>query len=452
MMKTKLTMIALALMLVIGLVLAGPAQAQESTDVALDENVTAADLGVSEPATGLLGFFKNVANGVQYAFTVNPVKKAELKLKHANDALLRAEAALANNPDSIKGQEKYNKYLEKYEKKYAQVQEKVQTFKEKAETNPAIDNFLNRFTDNTLKHQRVMDHVSSFLDDDQRAKLQETRDETVKTFGEILKNLDDKDKLPERLDNVMGEQKGSQLIHLKNMEMLGALKNQLPEDYKDMIHEAEEKSLHRLNQAIQNTNPVERHNRLNTYFENSSSDPLLQVEVLQALEEAPANLSGLQTLKANIPAIKNGRIEKVDNMIDAFKNDNHKIKHLERIRNIDDPETKNVLRHIENKYVNPETPEGTPLRVDYLKESVRKGVHEDEKPDWMKNKVEGGVDKLKDTRSNIHPDPTLRDNVKDQTRDAVHEGERPEYMENKVEGGFDKVRDVRQQQGSTDSH
>ena len=440
----KIALIALGIVLACNLVIALPAVAQDATDDATqDETITATDLGVSEPATGFFGFLKNISNGVQYALTFNPVKKAELKLEHANDALLRAQTALENNPDSIKAQEKYYKYLEKFEKKTAEIQEKVQTFKEKADTNPAIDNFLNRLTDNTLKQQRVMDHLSGFLDDDQRTKLQEKREETIKTFGEILKNLDDKDKLPERLDNIMGEQTGSELIHLKNMEMLGALKNQLPEDYVELIKDAEDKSLHRFNQAIQNTDSAERHNRLNTYFENSGSDPLSQVELLQTLEEAPTSLSGLQALKANIPAIKNDRIEKIDNMIEAFKNDEHKIMNLERIRNIEDPQTKTLLRQIENKYVNPEAPAGTPLKVDSLKESVRAGYQENEKPIRMQEKVEGGVDKIKDV-INKEEDNSLRDTIKDATGQAIEANEKPIRMQEKVEGGVDKIKDVNQ--------
>ena len=414
------------------------AQEEATDDVALDETVTAEDLGVSEPSTGFFGFLKNIGSGVQYALTFNPIKKAELKLEHANDALLKAQNYLEENPDSIKAQEKYEKYMEKYEKKMTQVQEKVEKIKDKAETNPKIDQFLNKLTDNSFKQQRIMDHVSEFLDDDQIANLQEKRDKSLKTVGEALKNLDDESNLPERLENAMNNQEGSRLIHLKNLEVLEALKNQVPEEALKGIQNAQDNAIKRLNEALQDIDPVERHNRFNEYLNNSNSDPLLQLETLSGLEDGVIS----QDIKSLIPAIKNDKIERVDNMIEAFKNDEHKIKNLERIRQIEDPQTKTMLRHVENKYVDPNTPANTPLRADNLKEGVRANYQEGTKP----ARQEGGIDKDKDIRDRIkdEDESTQRDTVKDATREAVHEDEKPVRVQERVEGGVDKVKDVNQ--------
>ena len=431
----------LVLLLAFSLTLAVPALAQEADDAASDENITAEDLGVAEPATGLFGFFQNMANGFQYALTFDPIKKAELKLEHANDALLRAQDALENNPDSIKAQEKYDKYLKKYEENMVKVQERVQIIKEKAEENPKVEQLLNQLTNSTFKQQRLMDHVSSFLDEDQKAKLQENREQSLKTMGEALKNLDNADKLPERLESAINSQAGSRLIHLKNLEVLEGLKNQLPEQALKGIENAQAKTLNRLNEALQNYDPEARRERFQAYMENSNSDQLTQIEALDTLEQSP-NL--LQEIKQNLPAIKNEKVEKIDNMIDAFKNDEHKIRNLERIRQIEDPQTKTLLREIEQKYVNPNTPANTPLKVDNLKETVRNSYKEGEKPVRMQEKIEGGVDKLKDV-INKEEDDSLKNNVKDAVRQGVKEGEKPVRMQEKVEGGVDKLKDVNQQ-------
>jgi len=109
-MSKKILLLGLTALLAVTVIMAVRVLAQEtmaeSEDVTLDENVTATDLGVSEPTDGLFGFLKNIAGNVRYALTFDLVKKTELKLEHANTALLKAEQALAENPQSLKAQKK----------------------------------------------------------------------------------------------------------------------------------------------------------------------------------------------------------------------------------------------------------------------------------------------------------------------------------------------------------
>ena len=59
-----------------------------SEAVAMDENITAADLGIAEPMllpTSPYYPVKNIWRGVRTFFTFNPVKKAELKFQFANE-------------------------------------------------------------------------------------------------------------------------------------------------------------------------------------------------------------------------------------------------------------------------------------------------------------------------------------------------------------------------------
>lgn len=369
---TKLSLLILACVLVSAPGISQFAQAQETTtateDVALDETITPTDLNVTLPTGGIFGFFRSVANGLQYALTFNPVAKAELRLKQANEVLLMAQQALQNNQESIKAKEMYDSYLEKYEKRMEQLQQKVEQFKDKAQNNAKIDQFLNKLTDNSLKQQRLMDHVAGLLTDDQRAKLQEKRETSLKTLGEALKNLDDVNKLPERLENAMNRQTGSRLIHLKNLEVLQGLKNQLPAEALKGIQNAEERTLKRLNTAIQSLDPEARQERLHNYLNNSNSDTVTQIEAIGALEASAETTSDLKQI---LPEIKKDKVERIDNAINAFKNDEHKVRQLERIRQIEDPQTKTLFKQVEEKYVNPNAPEKAPLKVDDLKQGVR---------------------------------------------------------------------------------
>jgi len=62
--------------------------------VNLDENIKPEDLGVGDPnilPDSPLYAFKNIGRGFQSFFTRDPVKKAELKLKFANEKIIEAK-------------------------------------------------------------------------------------------------------------------------------------------------------------------------------------------------------------------------------------------------------------------------------------------------------------------------------------------------------------------------
>lgn len=439
----KSSLLILALILVSTILAINIAQAQETIpteEVALDETVTPSDLNVTLPVSGPFSFLKNVANGLQYALTFNPVAKAEIKLKQANEALLMAQQALQNNPEDFKAKEMYDSYLEKYTKRMEQLQQKVETFKDKAQNNPKIDQFLNKLTDNSLKQQRLMDHVSGLLTDEQRANLQDKRETSIKTLSEALKNLDDANNLPARLDNIMNQQTGSPLIHLKNLDVLQNLKDRLPAEALKGIQNAEENVVKRLNAAVNNIEPGLRKEKIQNYFTNSNGDPITEIQTMETLSEDPTLP---QELKAAIPGIQNMKTEAIDAMINGFKNDEHKVRNLERIRQIENPQTKTLLREIEQKYVDPSAPANTPLKADNLKAGVRANLKEGTKP----ARQQGDVTKDKDLRDRIKDEPvqSQRDTVKDAVREGVKSDTKPVRMQEKVEGGLDKVKDVANQ-------
>src|SRR3989339_420777 len=341
-MSKKILLLGLTALLAVTVIMAVRVLAQEtmaeSEDVTLDENVTATDLGVSEPTDGLFGFLKNIAGNVRYALTFDLVKKTELKLEHANTALLKAEQALAENPQSLKAQKKYQKYLQKYEERMNQLQAKIENIQEKA-------------------------------------ALQEKRETALTTVGEALKKLDEADRLPARLENIMENQQGSSLIHLKSLEVINKLKNRLPAEAAQGLENAAANILKKINQTATAMDPAERQERFKAYFENSNSDLLSQVEILQQLEGAPADLASLRQLKSKMREIKNDEVEKMDRIIESAESVEARIKNLERIRNVADPKTKILLKQIEQKFVSPEAADNTPLKSEDLKEAYR------EKPD-----------------------------------------------------------------------
>ena len=113
--KIKVFLLSFSLLFVFGIV----ALAQEippvdvTEAVNLDEDIQPEDLGISEPRLlpdSPFYFLKNWGRNIQSFFTFNPVKKAELKLKFANEKLIEVKKLV----EEKKGPEVIEKGLENY--------------------------------------------------------------------------------------------------------------------------------------------------------------------------------------------------------------------------------------------------------------------------------------------------------------------------------------------------
>lgn len=114
--KFFISLIAMALVFGAGLTLA---QVDVAEAVNLDENIQPEDLGIGEPRLlpdNPFYFLKNWVRGIQSVLTFNPVKKAELRMKFANEKLMEVKklVELKKNPEIIKkATENYQQETEK---------------------------------------------------------------------------------------------------------------------------------------------------------------------------------------------------------------------------------------------------------------------------------------------------------------------------------------------------
>jgi len=364
------------------------AQTTANADVTLDEIVTATDLGVPEPSSGLIGWLRNLAYNLQYGLTFNPVKKAEMKLDHASQNLLEAEKYLAENPEDTQFQQKYEKALAKYEKNMKKVETLTENFHDKANTSSTVSHFLDKYVDAISKHQTVIDKMKGNLEPEKLQLLEKINEETIKSFGEILTNSELPERIPERIANAVENRDGSDFRYMKGLELLSLIDENSRGDFKSIVQQAEELTTHRFYAAWENLDPEARTERFKEYLYGSSGDPLIQLEVLGQLEEAGNLPSGLNSL---IQAAKTDKVQKIDDAINAFKNDEHRVKYLERVRQIEDPLTKPLLQNIENRYNNPETP-GEPTRLDRAVDNVKDDIQQQGTTDSSVNPVQEDKD------------------------------------------------------------
>ena len=143
---------------VLGFVLIASAQEVLLTEVSpevmeavnLDEDIQSEDLEVGEPRLlpdNPFYFLKNWGRNIQSFFTFNPAKKAELKLKFANERLIEVKKLVEKEkePEVIK------KGLENYQKELEKIKIASDKIKVKAEESPKVSSFLDKFT----KHQTL---------------------------------------------------------------------------------------------------------------------------------------------------------------------------------------------------------------------------------------------------------------------------------------------------------
>jgi len=322
-MKTKILLLV-SIFVISGLSIGFNVSAQETdiNDTALeeaiaaDENITADDLGVSEPTIlpdSPLYFVKNLWRGVKTTLTFNPIKKAELRLQIANEKLIEAKKLAEKTGE----EEAFQKTLEKYQQTMEKIRERVEKFKEKAADNPKIDDFLNKYTNRVMLQQRLMDGLEKKFSDDPE-KLQEmeqVRERVMENFGEIINKLEDKDKIADRLDKITEDIEGSQYKNFKNLEVLLELENKVPEQAKEAIQKAQENALKQLHGDLNNMSPEDQA-KFKTYLEKINGDQNAQLRIIEKLKEQQSS----QNLQNNLNQIKSRINERIKERVENCKN------------------------------------------------------------------------------------------------------------------------------------
>jgi len=263
--------------------------AQETTSTAtaaalnLDENIQAQDLDVGEPRIlpdSPFYFLKNWVRGIQDLVTINPVKKAELRMKFANEKLMEVKKIVqkTEDPEIIK------KATENYQQEAEKIKNQVEKIKEKARENPQVESFLDKFTHQQILHEKLLERLETQVPSQAFEKIKEAREEHLEMFKDVMLKLEDQEeKITEKLDKVLEEQKGSQFKEFKNLEVLKNLEEKVPEEAKEAIQRAQENALKRLQGDLEKM-PLEDQEKFGEYLEKISGEKEKQLEILENLK------------------------------------------------------------------------------------------------------------------------------------------------------------------------
>lgn len=287
------------------------ALAQETVTTAdeavnLDENVQASDLDIEEPTLlpdSRFYFLKTWAREIQSTFTFNPVKKAELRLKFANEKAVEMEmvAQKTQNPEVIK------KAVENYRQEIAKVEKVTEKIKEEATSSEPVAKFLDKFIQQQTLQQRVLEKLQGQVPAEVYEKIEQARQEHLEKFGEVMNRLENKENIQERLENNLREVKGSEFKEFKNLEILKGLELNAPLELKETLQNAQQNSLLKLKDALKSL-PTASQEKFSDYVEKISGDKEKQVEIIENLKEASREIP---VIRGNLMQVREKILERV---------------------------------------------------------------------------------------------------------------------------------------------
>ncbi len=321
-MQNLLKIFLVALFLGAGvIVLAQEATLPEVTEaINLDEDIKPEDLGVGEPRLlpdSPFYFLKNFGRTIQETFTFNSVKKAELRLKFASEKLMEAKKTVQKTENA----ELIKKAVENYQQEAEKIKNQVEKIKEKAKESPQVDSFLNKFIQQQTLHQKLLQKLEEQVPPQALEKIKEAREAHLENFQGVMLKLEDRnEKVTEKLDKILEEQKGSQFKEFKNLEVLKNLEEKVPEEAKEAIQKAEENALKRLKGDLEKMSPEDQE-RFKEYIDKISGEKEKQLEILENLKvkiKAALPTPEATQLKEKLEEGKTKILEKIEQKLEKL--------------------------------------------------------------------------------------------------------------------------------------
>ncbi len=233
--KFFLTLIFAGMLLVPAITLSQETEAPppEVTEaVNLDEDVQPEDLGVGQPRLlpdNPFYFLKNWAREIRSFFTFDPVRRAELRMKFANEKLMevRKTVEMEKNLETIK------RAIENYQEGTEEVRRQTERIRERARENLRVESFLNKFIHQQTLHQKLLQRLETQVPPQAFEKIEKARERHLKRFQEVMLKLEDREeKIIEKLDKILEEEK-------------------VPEEAKEGIRRARENALIRIRERLE---------------------------------------------------------------------------------------------------------------------------------------------------------------------------------------------------------
>ena len=220
-------------------------------EIATDEQVTSNDLGVEEPSllpTSRFYFFKNWKRSVDLALTRDPIKKAEKRLQFANEKIAEAQIVIDEKLiDNPKAAEKATKIIEHAQADIEKASERIENIEDKSDEK--VKKLVQKMAENQIKHQKVFDKIEKRFEDhdlipDQFVgQMNDIKSKVAKATAQAMVNgVENPDQMREAFESAMNNQRGSELRHFRNVEILDRFEEHLPQEAQHAVQIAREKA------------------------------------------------------------------------------------------------------------------------------------------------------------------------------------------------------------------
>ncbi len=267
------------------------------------------DMDVSTPVllpTSPFYFLKEASRGITSFFTFNPVKKAELEVRFADEKLIEAKTVMAKNPQNEKVIENafdgYNRQLNELKTRLSGLEVPSQ--------NPDVDALLNKVTDRAIKHRIILDE----------ATMTSAKDEGSSFFSieplELMGAVSQKDgtQFSGRLTRVVEEQKVTGFKALKSLEMMDRAVGVLPQavqggvqdviwSYRDGLLGKAVKEISDINEAISAGPQVPPE----VFFSTLPSESSRQIKIIDDIKQRVMSEKTKPVGNISVPSIRIGQ-------------------------------------------------------------------------------------------------------------------------------------------------
>jgi hypothetical protein len=274
----------LAASLIFVFALGSVALAQEIPEVTQDEEVSAQDLGISEPKVlpdSPFYFLKNWRRSIGLFFAFNPAKRAELRLKIANEKLMEAKklAEMKKDPKLIE------RTLNEFQNEIGKISK---------ESGENLKQFSEKLIHQQILHQKILQRLEKQVPPEVYEKIKAQREKHLERFAEVMQKVESKDKIAERLANELEKVKGSKFKEFKNLVVLDEIEEKMPEEIKKKIEEKKVEIGDRLRVKLEKL-PDEEKEKFKTYLDQISGNKQKHLEAISNLEseEISDKLSGV---------------------------------------------------------------------------------------------------------------------------------------------------------------
>jgi DNA repair exonuclease SbcCD ATPase subunit len=273
----------LAVSLILAFALGSVVLAQEIPEVTQDEEVTAQDLGISEPKVlpdSPFYFLKNWGRAIGLFFAFGPVKKAELRLKIANEKLIEAKklAEMKKDPKLIE------KALNEFQNEIGKISQ---------ESGENLKQFSAKLIHQQILHQKILQKLETQVPPEVYEEIKAQREKHLEKFAQVMQKVEAKDKIAETLVNELEKVKGSEFKEFKSLELLREIEEKMPKEVKEKIRAKRLEKIEELAKKLEKMSEEEKE-RFKIYVEQISGDKEKKLEILENLKE---KLEKPQTVK-----------------------------------------------------------------------------------------------------------------------------------------------------------